>query len=254
MAFSKDDIRNLAGGSVTGSDGTKIGEISQFYLSDSTGEPTWATVKTGLFGTQESFVPLSGATVEGNELHVAYDKAAVREAPRVDTDGHLTLEEEANLYRHYGISDESGPERAVDSTGRDGQPDQVSGDSTEPVSAAAAGRRTDGEEGDTSSGRMGHGQDSRDDEPTLGSRTRPTGEDRDAEAPTRPDADEARMVDENSGDRAGEGPAVAEDVASDGSGDQGLDALKPGETRTRLRRYVVTERVIQTVEELPDEP
>ena len=97
MAFSKDDIRNLAGGSVTGSDGTKIGEISQFYLSDSTGEPTWATVKTGLFGSQESFVPLSGATVEGNELHVAYDKAAVREAPRVDTDGHLTLEEEANL-------------------------------------------------------------------------------------------------------------------------------------------------------------
>jgi hypothetical protein len=61
------------------------------------------------------------------------------------------------------------------------------------------------------------------------------------------------MVDENTGDGVGAEPAVAEDVASDRSADQGLDAVKPGETRTRLRRYVVTERVIQTVEELPDE-
>ena len=30
--------------------------------------------------------------------------------------------------------------------------------------------------------------------------------------------------------------------------------MKPGERTTQLRRYVVTERVVQTIEELPDEP
>ena len=34
-------------------------------------------------------------------------------------------------------------------------------------------------------------------------------------------------------------------------GDQ--EAVRPGERTTRLKRYVVTERVVQTVEELPDD-
>jgi len=48
-----------------------------------------------------------------------------------------------------------------------------------------------------------------------------------------------------------------EHVEQTGSGERdehgGQEAVKPGERTTRLRRYVVTERVVQTVEELPDE-
>lgn len=70
-------------------DGAKIGSIGQVYTDDDNGQPTWATAKTGLFGTSESFVPLEGARIEGNDVVVPYTKDQVKDAPRVDVDGHL---------------------------------------------------------------------------------------------------------------------------------------------------------------------
>lgn len=90
-----------AGGNVIGSDGTKIGSIGQIYADDDTSEPTWVTVKTGLFGTHESFVPLDSATQDGNDIVVPYTKDKVKDAPRVAPDGHLEPEEEDQLYTYY---------------------------------------------------------------------------------------------------------------------------------------------------------
>ena len=66
MSLTTDQARTLAGsgGNVVSTDGGKIGGIGQIYLDDSTGDPTWVTAKTGLFGTSESFVPLSEARIE----------------------------------------------------------------------------------------------------------------------------------------------------------------------------------------------
>ncbi|WP_043442536.1 DUF2382 domain-containing protein [Arthrobacter sp. L77] len=91
------------GGSVLGSDGEKIGSIGQVYLDDQTGEPSWVTAKTGLFGTSESFIPLQGADVEGHDVRVPYSKHQVKDAPRIESDGNLSPEEEDRLYRHYEI-------------------------------------------------------------------------------------------------------------------------------------------------------
>jgi uncharacterized protein (TIGR02271 family) len=91
------------GGNVIGSDGDKIGSIGQIYLDDQTGEPSWVTAKTGLFGTSESFVPLQGADVDGNDVRVPYSKAQVKDAPRIESDGNLSPEEEDRLYRHYEL-------------------------------------------------------------------------------------------------------------------------------------------------------
>lgn len=88
-------------GNVISPDGTKIGSIGQVYADDETGQPEWVTVKTGLFGTSESFVPLEGARVEGHDLVVPYEKDLVKDAPRVDADGHLEPAEEDRLYSHY---------------------------------------------------------------------------------------------------------------------------------------------------------
>jgi uncharacterized protein (TIGR02271 family) len=90
-----------AGGNVIGSDGTKIGAIGQIYADDDTSEPTWVTVKTGLFGTHESFVPLDSATQDGNDIVVPYTKDKVKDAPRVAPDGHLEPAEEDQLYTYY---------------------------------------------------------------------------------------------------------------------------------------------------------
>jgi len=92
------------GGNVVDNDGDKIGSIGQVYLDDQTGQPEWVTVKTGMFGGGESFVPLREAEVNGNDLRVPYTKDKVKDAPRIeDAESHLSETEEAELYRYYGV-------------------------------------------------------------------------------------------------------------------------------------------------------
>ena len=105
MALTSEQLASVTNGNVIGSDRDKIGGIGQIYLDDQTGEPNWVTVKTGLFGTAESFVPLSGASLSGSDIVVTYDKDTVKDAPRVDADGHLTPDEEDSLYAYYGLGD-----------------------------------------------------------------------------------------------------------------------------------------------------
>jgi uncharacterized protein (TIGR02271 family) len=99
------DVNRIIGTNAVDSDGSKLGKIGQVYLDDQTGRPEWATVSTGLFGTQESFVPLAEAEISGDSLRVPYDKARVKDAPRVDAEqGHLSADQEAELYRYYGVT------------------------------------------------------------------------------------------------------------------------------------------------------
>ena len=110
-----------SGGSVLGNDGTKIGKVGQVFLDDETSQPAWVTVKTGMFGGAESFVPLSGSSVSGDDIQVQFDKDTVKDAPRVeDSDGHLEKSEEAELYRYYGMdySDVTSGPSAHEASGR----------------------------------------------------------------------------------------------------------------------------------------
>ncbi|MET3810419.1 PRC and DUF2382 domain-containing protein [Arthrobacter sp. UYEF3] len=98
-----DDLLNR-NGNILSTDGNKIGSIGQVYADDDNGQPTWVTAKTGLFGTSETFVPLEGAQIQGDDLVVPYTKDQVKDAPRVDVDGHLEPSEEDRLYQHYQLS------------------------------------------------------------------------------------------------------------------------------------------------------
>lgn len=98
-----DDLLNRDG-NVLSADGDKIGSIGQIYADDDNGQPTWVTARTGLFGTSESFVPLEGARIEGSDIVVPYTKDQVKDAPRIDTDGHLDPAEEDRLYEHYQLN------------------------------------------------------------------------------------------------------------------------------------------------------
>jgi PRC-barrel domain/Domain of unknown function (DUF2382) len=96
-------IRTWEGRTLLDRDGGRIGTIDAIYLDDRTGQPEWALVNTGLFGTKSSFVPLAQAFQSDNDVVVPYDKQLVRDAPRVDADGHLSEDEERQLWRHYGL-------------------------------------------------------------------------------------------------------------------------------------------------------
>jgi len=85
-------------------EGNKIGKIHEIYVDQDTGQPEWLAVSTGMFGTKVSFVPLAGATPQGDRLVSRWTKDQVKDAPNAEADGQLSQEEEARLYRHYGLS------------------------------------------------------------------------------------------------------------------------------------------------------
>lgn len=98
------NLNSLLGATVTDADGDKIGTVGQIYVDPDTDQATWATVKTGFFGTSESFAPLDSATWDDNTLMVPFEKEFVKNAPRVEADRALSEEEEAALYSYYGNS------------------------------------------------------------------------------------------------------------------------------------------------------
>jgi hypothetical protein len=63
-------------------------------------------VRAGLFGTKESFVPLAEARVSGDRISVQYDKAFVKDAPNIDEGGHLSEDQEQELYAYYNCSND----------------------------------------------------------------------------------------------------------------------------------------------------
>ena len=84
-------------------DAERVGEIADIYYDDATGRPEWVTVKTGLFGMKQTFVPIHGSQPFGDgDLQLAFDKDQMKDAPRVDPEGHLSPDEERALWAHYG--------------------------------------------------------------------------------------------------------------------------------------------------------
>ena len=238
MAIGADDLGRITQKTtVIASDGDRLGTIDQIYTSDTSGDPAWVTLKTGLFGTQESFVPLSDASFDGDDLRVGVTKDAVHGAPRVDAGGHLGVEQEDELYRHYGLRNPGRPETDVYRTAGDRDDDRDDdrgddrGDGRDVATGDARGDHSLGAGAGAAAGAAAAAGADRDDE--LAQRD---AEGRD-EVADRPDA---------AGQRT---PAGA---AASGARDE-QEAVRPGERTTRLRRYVVTERVVQSVEELPDD-
>ena len=133
--ISSNDIDNLLNTKATVYDktGEKVGSLSQIYLDDSTGEPSWATVNTGLFGMSESFVPLEGASARGEDLHVGYTKDQIKDAPGIDEDHHLEPGDEDRLYEYYAMHGDGRTEaRSSEHLGQD--TDRVGTDNDRSVS------------------------------------------------------------------------------------------------------------------------
>jgi uncharacterized protein (TIGR02271 family) len=201
-------ISRVIGKDVYDQSGEKIGSASEVYLDDESGQPEWVTVRTGLFGTKESFVPIRNADLTDDGVRVPVSKNQVKDAPKIDTDGHLSPQEEQELYRHYGLDFGSGTRRDSYRT-TDTTTDSTTGMATTGMTDTDTGRAG---YTDTDTGRAGYtGTDA---PGTVG---------RDTSGPTTDDAmtrsEERLNVDTRS-----------EEVG-----------------RARLRKYVVNENVTETV-------
>ncbi|RFU20103.1 DUF2382 domain-containing protein [Geodermatophilus marinus] len=200
-----ESINRVIGKDVYDQSGEKIGSASEVYLDDETGQPEWVTVRTGLFGTKESFVPIRDADMTDDGVRVPVSKSAVKDAPKIDTDGHLSPQEEQELYRYYSMEygTTGRTDRDVTTTDRD-----VTTTGTESTTGmATTGMATTGTE--RTDDRMGT-----DDRAAVG---------RDTSGPT---TDSAMTRSE---ERVNVGTRTEETG------------------RARLRKYVVTENVSETV-------
>lgn len=115
--IDKNSLKRLAGATVYDNAGNKIGKLGTIYLDNDSGQPSFATVSTGMFGMSESFVPLQGAQLERDEVRVAYGKDQVQDAPRIDAGGELAPAEEARLYKHYQLDGGGTPANPTNRTG-----------------------------------------------------------------------------------------------------------------------------------------
>lgn len=254
----------LSGLNVYATDGSKVGSVAQVYIDDVSDEPAWVTVKTGLFGTKESFIPLSGARHEGTDLHIPYESSVVKDAPRMDADQHLDPSQEGELYRHYGLSAPgAGRQTGQDAEAAGGRGDmgRGSGDMDAGTAAGAGGMAGTGTA--AAAGGMGTGRDT--DAGTTSSAGMTSGEDLGRSEL----ADDSTMAGgtgmAGSGGMTGQpgmdadadlrGP-TSEHAPSNGSADGYMtlseEQLRVGTEeheigRARLRKYVVTEHVTTTI-------
>jgi uncharacterized protein (TIGR02271 family) len=221
-----DTISRVIGQDVYDESGQKIGSAAEVYLDDETGQPEWVTVRTGLFGTKESFVPIRNADLTDEGVRVPVSKEQVKDAPKIDTDGHLSPQEEEELYRYYGMGGGTDTSQTVTTT---------------ETTTGMAGTGTSGME--TTAGMAGTG--------TAGTGTAGTGvaDTGRADTGTRRDTDRDGVYDD----------VESRTVGHDTSGPTTDDAMTRSEERlnvgtrseeagrARLRKYVVTENVTETV-------
>lgn len=99
------EIRELLDSTAYDVDGDKLGSVNEVYINDTSGQPDFVEVNHGLFGLGSSLVPLRGHSLNGEELRLAFQKDRIKDAPNVDADAHLSNEDQAELYRHYGLAD-----------------------------------------------------------------------------------------------------------------------------------------------------
>ena len=95
------DPQTLVGKTLYDEDHEKVGKINNVYLDGRSAEPVFATVETGWFGSQETFVPISLTHIEDEGVIADAPKAVIKEAPHIDVDRELSPEDQEMLYSYY---------------------------------------------------------------------------------------------------------------------------------------------------------
>lgn len=107
--ISQEQLNALYDAEVVDQGGEKVGTMGQVYLDNKTGEPAWVTVRTGWFGGRRVFVPLSTAEIVDTQIRVPYSTAMIKGAPDIPCDGHLSEDDEQDLFEYYVVDDGPAP-------------------------------------------------------------------------------------------------------------------------------------------------
>jgi uncharacterized protein (TIGR02271 family) len=210
--ITQDQIPAVLHRPVYGSGGQKIGDARHVYFDDATGRPEWVTVKTGMFGGGESFIPVNDAVLAEGHLEVPYTKDKIKTAPNVDVDagGHLSSREEHKLYDFYGMDwDEAWQQYA----GRHADRQQAAaGQQAAPLVQETPGRQAP-----------------------------------DRQAPKRPAQERQALRQQTAASEQKADPRLANAAMTRSEEEMQVSLERRESGRVRLRKYVVTEEQQQTV-------
>ena len=98
-------VRRLHGATVYDCVEERVGIVGQVW-SDASGRPAWVSVNTGLFGMNETLMPLVGAQFIGDQLRSSFPKETITDAPDLDVTIDHPLDEDSTrrLYAHYSLT------------------------------------------------------------------------------------------------------------------------------------------------------
>ncbi|MCW2927042.1 MAG: hypothetical protein JWM86_1010 [Thermoleophilia bacterium] len=93
----------LEGREVYASDGEKLGKVEDIYYDGDSDQGEWIGVKAGFLGMKRMLVPTHGATVQGDDVVLAYTKQQLQDAPDIDENTFASDEDERTAYGYYGV-------------------------------------------------------------------------------------------------------------------------------------------------------
>src|ERR671917_1809184 len=97
---ARDEARDWVGWTCVDREGAELGAVAAVLADQSTGRPEWVYVEVE---GASAVVPALDADGSGGRVTVAVTRAQVTAAPSVGGGRELSTEQEADLYRHYGI-------------------------------------------------------------------------------------------------------------------------------------------------------
>lgn len=86
--------------------GRRLGPITGYWVDEATGQPEFASVRTGWLVGKQHIIPIRDAHFDygSKMLRVPYDERVIKDAPGFDADHTLNPQEEDRVYAHYRLS------------------------------------------------------------------------------------------------------------------------------------------------------
>jgi hypothetical protein len=142
------DSESWIGRTLIDGDDRKLGTIEAIYCDAQTDQPQWMAVKTGLWGSKHSFVPLTDAMPVDDAIRTPYTKSQIDDAPRLAADEDLPDDQVIELYRYYDLAYDLPVDDRLPATahGTQAEPETIVATEHEPETDAYEVPRTQAEQ------------------------------------------------------------------------------------------------------------
>ena len=97
-----ENLRDWRGREVLANDGVKVGKLLDVYFDVESDQPLFLVIETGRKGPLV-LAPAWNAATSPEHITLPYQPSALEQAPTVDPDRGLSIEEEQKLFAYYRI-------------------------------------------------------------------------------------------------------------------------------------------------------